>query len=154
MNYVVLKAEIALPAYAGMTDQQIADALNAATIAARQDVAGEEIRDVLRGAAVYGRYVVASRLQPTGTLVAPSDQDLAVGRIIELLAAADYGIRLSRAGVRTRFLALLDAMVTDGTMTAGLRTALQAPMTISISRATQLGLPPVDDQAVITARRS
>lgn len=153
MDYAALKAEIGLPAYAGMSHAEIAAALNARTIAARVDVGDADLRDVLLLAGIWGRLALLSRLPPSANaLTSPTTQDGIVARVIDLVTIAERGLRLSRAGVRNRFAALLTAMVADGTITASARTDLLAPMAVTISRAEELNLPPVSAGDVATAR--
>lgn len=152
-DYRALAAEELLPEYAGMTDAQKVAAIRAKAVQLRFDVDAQDIRDVLRNAGLWGRYVMASRIMPVGTLDAPDAQDLRVARVIEMVAAATDGIRLSRAAVRNRFSALLDALVTDGLMTAGIRTSLLALMTSSITRAAEMGFLDLTIAELLAARK-
>jgi len=153
-DYRALAAEELLPEYASMSDAQRVAAIRAKVIALRLDVEGQDIKDVLRNAGVWGRYVLLSRLPPSGdALSAPTADDAKIARVIELVTAATDGIRLSRPGVRNRWTALLDALVTDGLMGGPVRTSLLAMMTASITRAAEMGFPDLNTNDLAAARK-
>lgn len=153
MDYAALKAELSRGVYAGRTDAQIVATLNAATIATDENVVGEDMQDVLQAAGLLGRYTMAARLPPTGTLDAPSDQDIRVARIIEVMEATRTGLRLSRRAQRDRFTALLALMVGSSDMPQAVADALLALRVGTTSRARQAGIAgPVTLGDIATAR--
>lgn len=153
-DYRELAAEELLPEYAGLSDAQKVAAIRAKAVALRLDVEAQDIRDALRNAGVWGRLVLVSRIPPSASaLASPTAQDGVVGRAIELVAAATDGIRLSRAGFRTRWQALLDALVTDGLIGGPLRTAVLGLMTASVTRAVELGFADLTVEELRAARK-
>lgn len=114
MNYQILAAELALPAYAAMTDQEAADALNAKTIAV--DV------ETISGSDVFEATTQADYAALTAT-----QKNL----YHAIMGMASVPVR----GSNTR--AALLAMFGPGTQT---RTNLSALQTRMISRAEQIGL--------------
>lgn len=114
MNYQVLAAELALPAYTGMTHQEAADALNARNIAV--DVEGATGADIMEATplAEYNALAAAQKEIWRAMIVMPT---------------------LHLEGANTR--AFLGNMFGAGTQARANLLALQSGL---ISRATQLGL--------------
>lgn len=126
MNYQILAAELTLPTYAGLTDQEAADALNAKTVTV--DV------ETISGSDVF-------------EATAQSDYNALTANQKGLFHAI-MGMETIRVkGSNTR--AALLAMFGPGTQT---RTNLAALQTTLTSRAAQLGLPSVGAHHVAYAR--
>ena len=126
MNYQILAAELALPAYAGLSDQAAADALNAQNIAVDVDtISGSDVFE----ATTQTDYAALTATQKS-------------------LYHAIMGINsITVRGSNTR--AALLAMFGAGTQTRTNLGALQSTMT---SRREQLGLPHVGAHHVTYAR--
>lgn len=71
MDYAALKAEIALPAYAGMTDAQIAAALVAPLALTGQPFAWGAAKRVAQVSGAWGKIIKRAQLVPSG---APGDE--------------------------------------------------------------------------------
>ena len=155
MDYAVLKAEIALPAYNGMTDAQIAAALNTVNVAVFVDVDPRDWLETLINTGEWGRIELAADVAPSGTILSsPTAQDTNVGRLRTFVRActAPVTLRTSKASVRTVFGSIVDALVTAGFMAAGTRTTLTGFASSTVSRATQLGLGAVAPGDVAAAK--
>lgn len=126
MNYQILAAELALPAYAGLTNQEAADALNAANISV--DV------EIISGSDVF-------------EATTQSDYAALTANQKGLFHAIMGMETIQVVGSNTR--AALLAMFGPGTQT---RTNLAALQTTLTSRASQLGLPRVGVHYVAYAR--
>lgn len=126
MNYQVLVTELALPAYAGLSDQAAADALNARNIAVDvETVSGSDVFE----ATTQADYAALTANQKN-------------------LYHAIMGMEtITVRGSNTR--AALLAMFGPGSQT---RTNLGALQTTTTSRANQLGLPRVGAHHVAYAR--
>ncbi len=126
MNYQVLAAELALPAYTGLSDQAAADVLNIRNIAV--DVEGATGADILEATVPteYNALAAAQKDVWRAMIVMPS-------------------LRLDGANTR----AFLANMFGAGTQTRANLIAMQSGLT---SRAAQLGLPRVGAHHVAQAR--
>lgn len=149
-----LKAEIALPAYAAMTDTQIAAALNAANVTAWVDIEPIEIYATLLNSGEWGRIEMTSRFAATGTFSTPTPQDNNVARLITFVRMVQFPRTLptSRSAVRTTIGGMLDALVTGGFISSATRTAIAGLAQRTISRATELGLPVISADDVVSCR--
>ena len=126
MNYQILAAELALPAYAAMTDQEAADALNAKTIAVDVET-------------ISGSDVFEATTQTDYAALTATQKNL----YHAIMGMASVPVK----GSNTR--AALLAMFGAGTQT---RTNLAALQTTLISRGAQLGLGVVQAHHVASAR--
>lgn len=126
MNYQILAAELALPAYTGLSDQAAADALNTANISV--DV------DTISGSDVFEATTQADYSALTATQK----------NLYHAIMGMDT-IRVRGSNTRAALLAMFGA----GTQT---RTNLAALQTTLTSRAAQLGLPSVGAHHVAYAR--
>lgn len=126
MNYQVLAAELALPAYAGLTDQEAADALNARTVSVDvETISGADLLDATTPADL--------------TALSAAQRNF----FNAMLAIPNMIVR----GANTR--AHLAAMFGPGTQT---RTNLSALQQTTTSRSEQLGLPRIGAHHVAMAR--
>jgi len=131
MDYKVLAAELALPAYAKMSNAQAAAALNAASVSvARTFITGAELWECTL-LAEYAALAQAAR-DAYQVLVSLGSIDVSEGSNSRMALAVLFG-----AGTQTR--ANLLALAGKGTMQ---------------SRAAQLGLPFVGEHHVATAREA
>lgn len=147
MNYAALKAEIAGPAYAGLSDAQIAAALNAPTVDVHRDVPAREIETLLLRSTEWGKVVRTA----DGRRAAPE----AIADIcISLVTAAERGRDLASASEEDfgRLQAMAEALVDAEVLSDTIRDALLALRTVQISRAAQLGLGAVTAGDVQTAK--
>ncbi len=132
MDYSVLKTEIDLPAYSGMTDQQIMNALNDKTIAAYIDVDPLDIEAYLM---LYDLWIPIKE----GTSLA-SKKTVEAFRLFKPLSFSD-------PVKRVKIIQILDGLVTDVTtpdFTSTHKDFILAMADSFISRADELGLPDVD----------
>ena len=138
MNYQILKTEIALPDYIGMTDQEIADSLNAATVSTFKKV---EYSDV------------ASYLMLVEKYLPIAESTLNSAKSFMLAMNTFETFNLNKPGVETAVVNLLDALIVDSLLTTSDKAAiLSLADTDNISRAAQLGLGRVKVGAVEAAR--
>lgn len=149
MNYAALKAEIALPAYDGLTDAQIAAALNAQAVAVHRDAPAAEVERVLLRTTEWGRVV-----------------RVADGRLTKPEAVADICITLVRTVERGGEIAsasdvdfallqnMVGLLVQAEVISTATRDALLALRATTTSRAAQLGLGVVAAGHVQMARAS
>lgn len=154
MDYAVLKAEIALPAYVGKTDAEIVAALNASTIAVDADVDPADIWEVLTEVGAWGKIELHSRRAPLGTLGDMTGDNITVGALIELVRAVDQQrmLRWTRPAVQQQWAARFDALRVAGFLTAPQRLRILNLGRGTTSRARQLGLPDVTGEDIKTAR--
>lgn len=159
MDYAALKAEIALPAYAGMSDAEIAVALNAAVIDVAQNVEASVVRgDILADAEMAWGWVgvmATAPLLPSDPLAPVKALCLVVRDTLSLVVTLEATDEAKWTAMQAALNGLLLARQQTGIplMSEALRDAVLARRMTKISRAAQLGLPPVDEQAVITARQ-
>jgi len=157
VDYATLKTEIALPSYNGMTDAEIAAALNAVNVAVFVDVDPHDWLETLINTGEWGRIELAAAVAPSGTILSnPTAQDTNVGRLRTFVRActSPVMIRASKSSVRTVFGSIIDALVSAGFMAANTRTTLIGFASSTISRAAQLGLGTVAVGDVTTARNT
>ncbi len=132
MDYSILKAEIDLPGYAGLADQQIKDALNEKTISVKQPVASLDIQKYLM---LSGLWITIK----TGT----SASSIAATEALNLFDSFE----LSDAVVLDKFTEIIDGLVLDLTTPDFIidhKNDILAMADSFISRADELGLPDVD----------
>lgn len=143
MNLATLKTEIALPAYAGMSENEMAAALNAQTIPADIDVATVLIARRLIGQGILGKIDarIAYYTPKAGAAVSKDGADeVALSKLhtarraLELLPAFE----MTNAQTKTFVQNMTADLVTEGVMTAPQRTQLLAIADGFISRAEQL----------------
>lgn len=121
-----LKAEIALPAYAGMDEVAIADALNARNLTGPRETLS---RDIIRALFLRGKWSAAK--------VKASQGDMAATTLVDALSLFN-SFDMTNATYRAAIQSALDANVTTGTLTQGDVDAIMALGTQPISRAEQL----------------
>lgn len=119
-DYPALKAEIALPKYGGMTDQQIASAINAEIVTTMPSPF------TLSGGPIYNAIV------PSEFAALTADQKQ---NVRDVISAAAGGVDVS-SGTNAR--AVMLAVFGAGTTT---RANLAALVAVTITRAEQLGWP-------------
>lgn len=143
MDYQTLKTEISLPAYSGMTDQEIADSLNAATISTFKKV---EYSDV------------ASYLRVVGKWLAIHESALESARSFKLDMQTFNSFDLSKPRILTfptvqeTVNTALDALITDSLIDATDKAVILSMADDTISRARELGLPVIKTGHIETAR--
>lgn len=131
MDYSILKAEIDLPGYAGLADQQIKDALNEKTISVKQPVASLDIQ----------KYLMLNDLWLT-IKMGSSVSSIAATEALYLFQSFD----LSDPSVLTKFSLIMDGLVADVTtpdFTQTHKASILAMGDKLISRAEELGIPAV-----------
>jgi len=136
MTYAALKAEIALPAYEGLSDAEIVAALNAETIDAWRDLStGEVAGFALLNLAWTGIKALAANAE------APSEARAVADAALTLLTnPAIQTVQLSDETKRTTFIAMLDALVSAGAITSDHKAGLLAMAQSKTSRAALLGM--------------
>lgn len=153
MDWSALIAEIALPAHAGLDDAAIAAALNAKTIDAPRLVAPAEITRVLQLSDEWPDIVIWGERIMLTPESAPADvaKAKAAVRMIEVMdRRTDFNLADpdSLAAIQAGLAALkIAGLLGDATIAdiVGLGTA-------KISRAAQLGLPPLTGHDIAHAR--
>ena len=142
MNYSILYTEIILPAYAGMSDAEIADALNASA-AARRHVSVQALYATALGNGAYGalRMVTETSDNPQARVLADT--------VLSLMSGLLPTIDLDSPAAQQAFGALQQA----GVITQEQAGAIDALATVpGVSRATALALGTVTEAMVATAR--
>jgi hypothetical protein len=130
MDYVALKAELALLAYAGLSDQAAADALNARTRPLEHVPAEEVSRYILE----EGRWPLVEDL--ASDVNATANQRRAARAAVSMVRDARLPtVRLLRPKVQ----AMLDLLVAGGALAAGDKAALNALAENKRTRAEELG---------------
>lgn len=153
-DYRTLKAELALPAYAGLSDAAAADALNAPIAAERAlqsvDLAALWARP--RQAQAWTSVLGRARLAADKA----ANSDALRGRGATVLALIEHNglgeFNPAAATQRDALLAFLDQLVLDAIMTAAERTATIAALAVATSAAERIGWPPVTAADVAHAR--
>lgn len=125
--------------YAGMSEQQIADSLNAKTISAKQHIKTRDIKSYL---ALVGKYYPISQ----------SSAQSAKEAMFNLQEFND-GFDMTVSGAETMLTNMLDALIADSLIDANDKTYIIGLGDKLISRAEQLGLGSVKIGEVIDARR-
>jgi hypothetical protein len=150
MDYVALAAELALPAYAGLSDADAAAALNAATLPAKVDVPSTSVRSLLYGRGAWRAIISLSLEAKSGDAV----HDAALVAAVQLVDFCRAGgvFSTSAPAILVQTEADLTALVAAGTIGAGDRAAILALADGVVSRAAALGLGMVDHIDVARAR--
>ena len=147
-DYLALKAEIAKPDYAAMTDDQIADALNTGTVTDEQPASGADIGAIWARRGVLG--VARERAQRAA--LTPTQRATA-WTAIELVAQNGFaGFDPSVPAQRAALAAMLDGFVTDTIMTAADRTATLAALSRTRTIAQSIGWARVWPADIAAAR--
>lgn len=150
MDYAALKAEIALPAYAGMSDAAIAAALNAATVDIVRKVPTWEARALLLATGEWGAIKLLSRQSPTmGT---PEAQAVAVAITTIDSMTETTVLDADQADAFAAMQTMVGVLQAAGVLSAGTGAAMLALRNTKTSRAAQLGLGPVRPGDVAAAR--
>jgi len=137
---LILKSEISLPAYAGMTNQQIAEALNAKTQTRNVRVPMSAINEWANAHRIFKRFADANKL--SDPLYLELDQ-LIKGR----QEAVNFASGAEGVG------GLISDLTTAGILTAAEAQDLQSLGVESCSRADLLGLPWIYPAYCVDARR-
>ena len=132
MNYQTLAAEIALPAYVGMSDDDVADALNALTAPTRRRV---PIADLQARAMETGVYTALRVV--VGNAQAPAELRAMAQTVLDLSNARFADVDLDNASARQMFGALQAAGVISQQQAAQIDALATVP---GRSRAQELGL--------------
>ena len=157
MDYAGLKTQIALPAYAGMTDAQIAAAITTVNVTVYSSVPTSQWEGYLLSHGFLVAMAAYAATPPTG---AGTLAIVAIKTIMLLISSpAVSGIDLSDATTFSEVQVMLSALVAEGTAgrlasVAGVAfaatdvTAMMAMGTTTVSIAQQLGFnPAVNDMA-------
>lgn len=151
-DYAALKAEIIKPAYVGMTDVQIAAAVNALTITVKRNIESTKAMNALLFTAIgdWGNVVsVADGVVTQGVAAANRTRCIS----IKELFTRNYSFDTSDDTRWTRFIATVDALVTDARMSAEGKTLLVALGRPVVNFAASIGWPGgVGDGDVAAAR--
>ena len=142
MNYQILKTEIALPTYSGMTDQEIADSLNAATVSTFKKV---DYADVASYLMLVEKYLP---IKKSSEGLTPKDSAESFMLAMRTFQSFD----LKKPGVETAVVNLLDALIVDALLTTSDKAAILSLADDTISRARELDLPVIKTGHIETAR--
>lgn len=131
MNFNILKAELLLPAYTGMTDVQAADSLN--------------VKNVATERAIVQGYEVVNCIEPAAmtALVSISLQQLTC------ITSASGGVDIKNVNVRNILKSIFPALPANTATRAALAALQNGPL---ISRAAQLDLSEIMPGHVAQAR--
>ena len=153
MDYAALKAEIELPAYAGMSDDDIAAALNAATVPVETSVSTKAIRRYMMLTGAWAKIALVSEGVNLGAGTPTIPHRVAA---ITALAAVGPGafddFDLQDSNVRAPMAAMLHALVEIGAISQSDKNAVLDLRKTTVSRASQIGWPSVGANDVAHAR--
>lgn len=136
-DYAALKVEIAKPAYVGMTDAQIAAAVNANTVASEVIVTGREVAQLWARRGILG---LARERSARSALTAA--QRTAAWNAIEMVDRDGFaGLDPNNPTQRAALVTFLDGLVTETIMTAGDKSATLALLARTQTIAASLGWP-------------
>ena len=144
MNYSTLADEISLPQYAGMSDGEIAAALNAVSAATRRAVS---LSALLAAAALNGSYAAVKAAAESEA--APAQVRGVCASVLVLLSGVFQEINLDDARVQASLGTLAQAGVLSAAQMAEIDALANVP---GRSRAQELGLEPVTEQDILDAR--
>lgn len=149
MDYTILQAELTQAAYAGLSDQVAADALNAATVQRVRRVPLSELTSLAFGMGLTVRLRVVIR-----TPAAPIELVAVCESLLDLLSAPFDSVDIWRAdGTSDPATAgMLDALIEAGLLAKEERAMIEALGVETVSRATILGLGEVTALDVSRAR--
>lgn len=134
-DYLALKAEIAKPAYAAMTDDQIADAINTGTVTDERPTSGADIGAMWARRGVLG--VARERAQRAALTPA---QRATAWTAIEMVTQNGFaGFDPTVPAQRAALVTMLDSFVTDTIMSAADKTATLAALSRMRTIAQSLG---------------
>lgn len=133
--------------YDGMADSEVADSINAANRPGRGPVSAATVRS----------YILLNGIWPRLQGLAAAATDATVKgtaiTILQVMAPNSFDtIRMNDPAVHAAVSAMLQTMVDAGAMTADQRAAMIALGDKMISRAEELGIPPVHHLQVAEAR--
>ena len=137
MNYEILKTELQDPAYTALSDADAATALNTENITAKTSILAHDIRKYL---------MLVDKLLPIEASSLNSAK--AAVRSLEIFPSFD----MAENAVEIKLTAVLDALITDGLLDSTDKTTILALGNKAISRATELGLPKVQEWHITEAR--
>jgi len=144
MYYQTLANEIALPTYAGMSDDEIVDALNAVSASTRRAV---PLPALMATAALNGSYAAVKAA--TESEAAPAQVRGVCASVLVLLSGVFHEINLDDPRVQASLGALVQAGVISQQQASEIDALADVP---GRSRAQQLGLEPVTEQDILDAR--
>ena len=144
MDYQMLANEIALPTYAGMSDDEIVDALNAVSATTRRRVPIAELQALAMESGVYTALRVV-----VGNEQAPAELRAVAQTVLDLANARFADVDMDNASAVQMFGALQQA----GVITAQQAAMIDALATVpGVSRAVALGLGVVAEADIQAAR--
>lgn len=136
-DYAALKAEIAKPAYAAMTDAQIVATLNSTQTSSEEAVNGSTVGALWARRGVLG----AARERANRAALTPA-QRTAAWNVIEMVERDGFsGLDPSNPTLRAALVNFLDSLVTETIMTAGDKAATLALLLPTKTIAASLGWP-------------
>ena len=144
MNYSTLADEISLPQYAGMTDTEIAAALNAPGVSTRRAVS---LSALLAAAALNGSYAAVKAAAESEA--APAQVRGVCASVLVLLSGVFQEINLDDARVQASLGTLAQAGVLTAAQMAEIDGLADVP---GRSRAQELGLGTVTVEDILAAR--
>lgn len=135
--------------YASMSDPEAADAINARNRPTRGTVPASDVRRYVLLNGIWPRIAAAAQSSPD-----PTVQGTAV-TILQTLAPNSFDeIRMGDPAVFGAVSQMLNTMVTAGIMTDAQRLAMIALGNVSVSRASELGMPHIHHTDVGMARQT
>lgn len=152
-NYVALKAEIAKPAYSGLSDAQIVVALNTTTIASEAVVSGADVGKLWARRGVLA--TAHERARRTGNPALSNAQRATAWEAIMMVEQDGFsGLDPTDPKHRAALVAFLDRLVTDTILSAGDKAATLALLARSQTTAQSLGWPHGLGETDIVAARA
>ena len=155
-DYLALKAEIAKPAYAAMTDAQIVAALLTNTVNSFVDVQWSDLKMILMSNGAWGTVVYTERRASGAFLGGGAFATATQVMAIEFADCCRFGgvLKTSVAAVRTRMSTRLNTLAgaTVGAISAASQTEMIALATKTQTVGASIGWPIVYEADLIAAR--
>jgi hypothetical protein len=148
MDYAALRAEIAQPAYAGLSDAEIAAALNAEIDAVR-NVATSDARALLLATGEWGAITLLARQEPSESV--PAEAIAAAITAIDTLKLTEV-LETTKTPYWQAVQAMVAGLQAAGVLSEATGTALLGLRETTTTRAAQLGLGQVSPGDIQTAR--
>lgn len=128
-NLVALKDEVVLPAYDGMTEPEIADALNERTLSANRDVPVIEARKIVAPTGEWTEIELLSETRPATSVAKAA---------MTFMRITDDRMAIIPAATKAAVDSMLSGLVTATVLSAPSKAALMALFDTQVSRGEQL----------------
>lgn len=150
MDYAALKTEIAKPEYAGMTDAEIAEAINGKVVAVKVDVPSDTVRGTLYARGAW-RQIVSLSLDAKNSDPVHDAALVAAVQLVDFCRAGGV-FSTSNGAILAQTAADLDALEAGDIITADDKMAVLALADASVPLWKSFGVRPLDFNDIAIAR--